>query len=323
MKQIYLLILTAILIMFINNQSVAQNIYKTLRAVQSDSLIQANETNPDFVILDVRTPGSWNPDHLYGSINRNYYDSDFDDQLNALPKHKTYLIHCQSGGRSAGTFSKMKNMNFAEVYEMSGGINAWKSTGLSTTSVIEPKLMLVAYDEISTSGSGNSDSIKITVTNRGNDLLQFSTAAFNDIHEINSNFDETIELEGAEDYTFSVVHSPVYSENDSTAIELASNGGNLDFSVVFKHGIIQRLENQQTTEFFIYPNPANQFFHINNYNGIVPDAVTILNMNGQVVSHSSGLSSPNLSVSNLINGVYFLKIETEGKTVSGKLIVKH
>jgi rhodanese-related sulfurtransferase len=113
------------------------NKYKTISASACDSLIQANATNPEFVILDVRTPEVWKSDHLTGSINRNYYDADFDSQLNALPKNKIFLLHCQSGGRSAPTLAKMKTMNFAEVYEMSSGINAWKAKGLPTTSLLQ------------------------------------------------------------------------------------------------------------------------------------------------------------------------------------------
>ncbi len=318
MKNFYPVFLALVFVAVAQCNLKAENVYKNFSALQCDSLVKANETNPDFIILDVRTPGSWNPDHLYGSVNRNYYDSDFEDQLDALPKHKTYLIHCQSGGRSAGTFSKMKNLNFAEVYEMSGGINAWKSAGLSTTSVIEPKLMLVAYDETS-----DSDSIKITVTNRGNDLLQFSIAAFNDIHEINSNFDETVQLEGAEDYTFSVVHSPAYAENESTEINLKSNGGELSFSITFKNGTIQNVETERIAKFLVYPNPANESFCIKNGNGTIPDALTILNLNGQVVLQKTELSSQNISVSGLNDGIYFLKIENRNQTISGKLIVKH
>jgi rhodanese-related sulfurtransferase len=103
------------------------NKYKTISALSCDSLIKANTENPNFVILDVRTPDVWKSEHLSGSINRNYYDADFDAQLNALPKNKIFLLHCQSGGRSAPSLAKLKNLNFAEVYEMSGGINLWKA----------------------------------------------------------------------------------------------------------------------------------------------------------------------------------------------------
>ena len=42
-----------------NKNKTAENIYGRLTATQCDSLIKANETNPNFVILDVRTPFEW------------------------------------------------------------------------------------------------------------------------------------------------------------------------------------------------------------------------------------------------------------------------
>ena len=92
----------------------AENIYKKLTVEKCDSLINANETNPNFVILDVRTYGKWVNDHLEGSINRSTRDADFQQQLDALPKHKIFLLHCQSGGRSTGAFIKMQSVESVE-----------------------------------------------------------------------------------------------------------------------------------------------------------------------------------------------------------------
>jgi len=96
-------------------QEIKGNIYKRFTAAQCDSLIKANKTNPNFVILDVRTPGEYSSYHLIDAINRNTGDPNFDAQLASLPKHKLFLMHCQSGGRSAGAFVKMKELGFAEV----------------------------------------------------------------------------------------------------------------------------------------------------------------------------------------------------------------
>ena len=108
----------------------SENIYKKISVASCDSLIKANETNPNFVILDVRRSTEWNPDHLNGSINRNYYDPGFEAQLDALPKNKIFLIHCQSGGRSGGAFAKMQTLGFSEVYDMIGGMGSWKANSI-------------------------------------------------------------------------------------------------------------------------------------------------------------------------------------------------
>ena len=133
LKVIYRLLFILVLITSFNflfaGYASAENIYGRLTAFQCDSLIKANETNPNFVILDVRTSGEWNGYHIMGSINRSTGLADFTTQLDALPKQKIFLLHCQSGGRSAGAFQKMKDFQFAEVYEMIGGINSWNAAG--------------------------------------------------------------------------------------------------------------------------------------------------------------------------------------------------
>jgi rhodanese-related sulfurtransferase len=111
---------------------------------QCDSLIQANALNPDFVILDVRTPEQHFPDHLEGAILRDYLDPIFNLMINALPRHKFYIIHCRSGGKSANTFNMMKGLDFTRIVNMLGGINAWKSVGFPTTSEFAPLLMAVS-----------------------------------------------------------------------------------------------------------------------------------------------------------------------------------
>ncbi len=68
--------------------------------IQCPDLIEENADNPDFVILDVRTSGEYNPKHIWGAITRNYYASNFADLIDALPRHKLYPVHCKSGGRS-------------------------------------------------------------------------------------------------------------------------------------------------------------------------------------------------------------------------------
>jgi rhodanese-related sulfurtransferase len=216
--------------------AIAGNISKKISAFSCDSLIKANDKNPGFVILDVRTPGVWVADHLSGSINRNYYDADFSAQINALPKQKMYLLHCQSGGRSAPTLTLMKNLNFAEVYEMSGGISAWKAIGLPTTSVLAPRLMLVSNGGIK-NGSvhfGFPDTLQVIITNRANDTLKFSSLTLPPGNEFTSNFDLKKKLTGAEDCSFSVFYHPEQWSKDSVHLVIQSNGGNLSLTILLK-----------------------------------------------------------------------------------------
>lgn len=96
------------------------------------TLIQNNQNNPDFEIIDVRTPQEFAGEPIENATNIDFYSEDFQDMLNNLDKDKTYLIYCRSGGRSGSALDIMAELNFKEVYNISGGINRWKSEGLPT-----------------------------------------------------------------------------------------------------------------------------------------------------------------------------------------------
>jgi len=105
---------------------------KDITPQEAFTLIQKNQNNPDFVIIDVRTPEEFGGEHIEQATNIDFYSETFRDTLNALDKNKTYLIYCQVGGRSSSALDIMAELNFKEVYNILGGINQWKAEGLST-----------------------------------------------------------------------------------------------------------------------------------------------------------------------------------------------
>ena len=96
------------------------------------TLIQNNQNNPDFVIIDVRTLEEFVGEHIENATNMDFYSEAFRDMLNTLDKNKTYLIYCKVGGRSGSALDIMAELNFKEVYNILGGINQWKAEGLPT-----------------------------------------------------------------------------------------------------------------------------------------------------------------------------------------------
>jgi len=97
------------------------------------TLIQNNQGNPDFIIIDVRTPAEFDGEHIENATNIDFYSETFRDMLNNLDKNKTYLIYCAVGGRSGSALDIMAELNFKEAYNILGGINLWKAEGLPTT----------------------------------------------------------------------------------------------------------------------------------------------------------------------------------------------
>ena len=95
--------------------------------------IQENKDNPNFVILDVRTPEEFLGEYVENAVNLDYNSDTFRNDLDKLDKNKTYLVHCKAGGRSEDALNIMKELDFREVYNMLGGISKWKSEELPTT----------------------------------------------------------------------------------------------------------------------------------------------------------------------------------------------
>jgi len=101
-----------------------------ISAEEAYELIQDNLNNPDFVILDVRTPEEFAEGHIEGAINMDYYEGGFRDELDTLDKNKTYLMHCRSGSRSGRTLDIMEELDFARIYHMNGGMIEWEAEEL-------------------------------------------------------------------------------------------------------------------------------------------------------------------------------------------------
>ncbi len=80
-------------------------------------------------ILDVRTPEEWAEGTIKGAIKINYYDDDFQSQLSKLDKNKPVYVYCKSGGRSGKAAKQMEKMGFITIYNLDGGISAWKDAG--------------------------------------------------------------------------------------------------------------------------------------------------------------------------------------------------
>ena len=99
-------------------------------AQEAFTLIQENQNNPDFIILDVRTPEEFADGHIEKAINMDFYSDTFRNELNDLDKSKAYLLHCRSGNRSGNTLKIMKELNFMKIYHMTGGSIEWQAEEL-------------------------------------------------------------------------------------------------------------------------------------------------------------------------------------------------
>lgn len=84
-------------------------------------------TEPEAVLIDVRTPGEFALHALPGAININYLGENFLEELNQLDTEKTHLVYCRTGRRSIRVCTLMRNGGFDpdRVYNLDGGIADW------------------------------------------------------------------------------------------------------------------------------------------------------------------------------------------------------
>lgn len=314
------------LILTISISAIAQNqIIKDISVLQCDSLISANENNPNFVVLDVRTPKEYNPQHILGAITRNFYDADFNDQLDLLNKDKLYLIHCQSGGRSGSALNAMKSLGFKEVYNMLGGMSAWKRKSLATTDQFSARIMFVS-DSIVDLGDveiGDIDTLIVTITNRANDLLTFTNLTHTGGVEFTTDFDTAISLRGAEDYSFDIYFRPVDNMADIALFTIRSNVGNINVEVKSNGVRSTSTEQEFNIDVLVFPNPATDIVFINGLTRNI-NRIDMVNANGKVIlTKSVNNAEIFINTSNLVKGIYFINNYANGQLIlSKKLLVK-
>jgi len=86
--------------------------------------------NNGVLTVDVRTPDEYDIMHINNSINIPYYNmTDFPTRLSPLAgKQNTQLIlYCRSGVRSKNAWLYLNSTGYNEIYDVLGGINAWRA----------------------------------------------------------------------------------------------------------------------------------------------------------------------------------------------------
>ena len=107
-------------------QSLAKSsIIETISPRQVADLLSQRNGDPNFIILDIRTPAEFKTGHLHNAVLLDYYSKIYLSELKRLDKTKTYLIYCRSGNRSGRSLGLIKEMGFQSVYNMDQGIIGW------------------------------------------------------------------------------------------------------------------------------------------------------------------------------------------------------
>jgi rhodanese-related sulfurtransferase len=98
--------------------------------VISTSEFQQKLSLPNIQVLDVRTAAEYQSGHLKNALQADWLDkAQFEDRIQYLNKNIPTLVYCASGVRSGQAMKAMAAKGFKEVYNMSGGMSAWKVEG--------------------------------------------------------------------------------------------------------------------------------------------------------------------------------------------------
>ena len=115
---------------------------------QNKQMLSADEFEKGMVkdsaqILDVRTVGEFNSGHLQNALWADWNnETEFDRRASFIDKRKPVYVYCLSGGRSGSAAIKMRKQGF-NVYELKGGINAWKATNKTIAGKTNDKQMSI------------------------------------------------------------------------------------------------------------------------------------------------------------------------------------
>ena len=93
--------------------------------LDSESFSEKFRSDPNAVLLDVRTLQEFSAGHIPDSKLIDIYLPTFPEIISELDKDKSYYVYCRSGNRSyhAGVF--MLQQGFKTVYNLADGILDW------------------------------------------------------------------------------------------------------------------------------------------------------------------------------------------------------
>ncbi len=100
---------------------------KHVKAKEAAELLAKDEV----IVLDVRTSDEFADGHIKGAKNIDFLDdSKFKAETAKLDKDKTYLVHCQAGGRSSKSLKPLQDLGLQNLIHLDDGFAGWQEAGL-------------------------------------------------------------------------------------------------------------------------------------------------------------------------------------------------
>lgn len=102
---------------------------QSVTEISADEFEEIISQNDNVTILDVRTPEEFSDGFIKEALLINFFDEDFQSQIEKLDKDKIYVVYCKSGMRQSQAANMMEGLGFKKVYLLEGGIDRWIAEG--------------------------------------------------------------------------------------------------------------------------------------------------------------------------------------------------
>jgi len=127
---------------------------QTKTSLSADEFEKAISTKDSVQVLDVRTPAEYNSGHIANALQADWNDpAEFNRRVAFVDKNKPVYVYCLAGGRSAAAATQLRQAGYENVYELKGGMNAWKAANKSVQGKTTAKQMSLDAFQQTVTGS--------------------------------------------------------------------------------------------------------------------------------------------------------------------------
>lgn len=108
-----------------SNSSQEASASSVIKMVSAQELVQIKKEKPNLLILDVRTSDEVSGGKISGAITEDFYNNNFEINLQKLDNKRPIVVYCKSGGRSGKTTKILEKLGFSEIYDLKNGYKSW------------------------------------------------------------------------------------------------------------------------------------------------------------------------------------------------------
>ena len=124
----HIILLTSLLVVISCKSKLTPNVDTAIpMEINSKQLTDMIDKGQKMVLLDVRTSEEIADGKISGAIEIDFFEDNFEANIDKLDKGKHYIVYCRSGIRSTNSVALMKEKGFSKCTNLEGGYNAWSS----------------------------------------------------------------------------------------------------------------------------------------------------------------------------------------------------